>query len=201
MENKKTKSLITIILDESGSMSGMKEDVITNFNNFIENQKKNINDEARLTLLTFNSKVNLVYNFVPLEKVKPLNSRNYIPGGQTALYDAINAGNYTTYCKKLEDEKVIFVIMTDGQENCSIHTDKEKVKKIIKRIEFNDEWNLLYIGADPEAWVREIGGSKDNSIDFDVCDSQKNFEAMERSVSGFRDSKSKNYLYCNKNCI
>ena len=44
-----TKTLIIVILDESGSMARKKSEVISGFNNFIDQQKEISTDEARMT--------------------------------------------------------------------------------------------------------------------------------------------------------
>ncbi len=55
------KTLIIVILDESGSMNTKKSDVIGGFNCFIADQKKIKNDSARLYLVKFNSMVTSVH--------------------------------------------------------------------------------------------------------------------------------------------
>jgi len=55
------RTLIIIILDESGSMGTKKNDVIGGFNSFIDDQKKIKNDTARLYLVKFNTIVTTVH--------------------------------------------------------------------------------------------------------------------------------------------
>ena len=57
----KTKTLIIVILDESGSMDEKKRDVLSGFNQFIADQKKIENDQARLYLVKFNTEVSVVF--------------------------------------------------------------------------------------------------------------------------------------------
>ena len=56
-----SKTLIIVILDESGSMSSHKSDVLGGFNEFVENQKKLANDRARLLMVKFNTTVSVVF--------------------------------------------------------------------------------------------------------------------------------------------
>jgi predicted metal-dependent peptidase len=56
------KTLIVVILDESGSMAHTKLEVIDGFNTFIETQKLVNDDIARLTLVKFNTCVTTVYS-------------------------------------------------------------------------------------------------------------------------------------------
>ena len=60
MTQDKTKTLIIVILDESGSKNEKKRDVLGGFNQFIADQKKIENDQARLYLVKFNTEVSVV---------------------------------------------------------------------------------------------------------------------------------------------
>jgi hypothetical protein len=63
------KTLIIVIMDESGSMGSKKNDVIGGFNSFISDQKKIKNDTARLYLVKFNTTVNFAHRG---NQMKPL---------------------------------------------------------------------------------------------------------------------------------
>ncbi|RWS06463.1 VWA domain-containing protein-like protein, partial [Dinothrombium tinctorium] len=86
------KTLIAIILDESGSMHSKKADTIGGYNSFLEEQRKLKDDEARFYLIKFNSVVTVVHNDLPLNDVPLMDESTYTPGGCTALYDAIAEG-------------------------------------------------------------------------------------------------------------
>ena len=112
-----TKTLIIVILDESGSMARKKSEVIGGFNNFIDQQKEISTDEARLTLIKFNSRVFPVWRNIKLEETPKLDSVKYEPCGFTALFDAIAKGIQIGEGDQLKDERVVMLIMTDGIEN------------------------------------------------------------------------------------
>lgn len=119
------KTLIIVILDESGSMETKKSDVIGGFNGFLDEQRQIKEDEATFFLVKFNTITNVVHNGVPINDVPPLSTKSYMPGGGTALYDAIAEGVRIGEKGKKNDERIICVIMTDGEENSSKETTKE----------------------------------------------------------------------------
>ena len=88
-----------------------------------------------------------------------MTSNSYKPGGGTALYDAIAEGVRIADKDKSEEERVICVIMTDGEENSSRETTKEQVRNIISGYEAKGEWTFLYIGENPEKWTPLLGSS------------------------------------------
>jgi uncharacterized protein YegL len=114
-----SKTLMFVILDESGSMNGKKDDVIGGFNSFIEEQKNIKTDQSRFFMIKFNSNVFPIHNNIKLEYVPPLTNENYRPSGNTALYDAVYKAILTVDEYKEKDERIVIVIFTDGLENSS----------------------------------------------------------------------------------
>jgi uncharacterized protein YegL len=144
---------ITVILDKSGSMNSIRNDVIGGFNSFIEDQKK-FDGEATVTLTLFDSEYNIKYINKDIKNVDLLNTKNYVPSGNTALNDAVGRtidelGNRLDNLK--EDEKpgkVIVVIITDGEENSSREYQLKKVKEKIEHQQKIYNWEFIYIGAE-----------------------------------------------------
>ena len=79
----------------------------------------------------------------------------------TALLDAIGRTIINTEAKikdlEKQPDKVIFVIITDGQENSSKEYNREQIMKMIQRKENDDNWEFIYLGANQDAI--EEGGS------------------------------------------
>jgi len=79
---------IAVVLDASGSMSGITDDTIGSFNQFLAEQKA-LPGEAAFTLCVFNTDYRLVHDFQPLASVANLTNKTYRPMGGTALLDAM----------------------------------------------------------------------------------------------------------------
>jgi Mg-chelatase subunit ChlD len=118
--------------------------------------------------------------------------KDYSPNGFTALYDSVRVGvNYADIDKKI-DERVIVVIMTDGQENSSRNTNSRQIREIITEHEARGDWTFIYIGEDVENWVRNSGMSRSNAAQFSDRSATHNFRLTGESISQFRSSGERN---------
>ena len=86
MKNGKTE--LVFILDRSGSMAGLVSDTIGGFNSMIDSQKLTKGD-CLVTTVLFDTRFTRLHDRVPLQDVKPLTREDYVPGGCTALLDAM----------------------------------------------------------------------------------------------------------------
>src|ERR1051326_3175506 len=124
---------IYVVLDKSGSMLSIKDQIISGFNEFLQGQKQDYLEHPEfgdifLSLIQFDTEVNTIYENEPILNVKKLSNSTYKPRGNTALFDAIATGIFTL--EKVEkDAKLLLVIQTDGEENSSKRfTKKEAIK-------------------------------------------------------------------------
>ena len=158
---------IIFVIDKSGSMSNLVGDTIGGFNGFIESQKA-IEGKATLTTVLFDSSWRILHNGVDLHEVKPMTTSDYIAGGMTAMLDAIGETINRVQDRhdelgKEKPEEVLFVITTDGEENCSRKFTKSQIEKMIKHQTNGHGWKFMFLGANMDA-VKEaesIGISKD----------------------------------------
>lgn len=145
---------IIFVIDESGSMQGTESDVIGGFNSFIEEQRTKSYGKVDVTLYKFNNECSRIFNNLPLEKIRPLDNRDYSPGGLTALYDTIGtaidkAEKHNSILKqRYKLDMVMMVIITDGQENASREYSAHTVKQLIEKHERSESWQFIYLGAD-----------------------------------------------------
>ena len=79
---------LVFILDRSGSMSGLESDTIGGFNAMLAKQKKEPG-EAYVTTVLFDTRFDRIHDRLKLEEVPALTERDYVPGGCTALLDAV----------------------------------------------------------------------------------------------------------------
>ena len=137
---------LVFIMDRSGSMSGSEKDTIGGFNSFIERQKQK-DENAFVTTILFDDQYEVLYKRKPISEVNKLTSDEYWVRGCTALLDAI--GKTIATLDRETDNKVLFVIMTDGLENASREYSKEQIKNLIN----NHNWEFIYIGADIDSYT------------------------------------------------
>ena len=134
---KKDYTHISLVLDRSGSMDSVKADTIGSFNTFLKEQKENPK-ECTFTLVQFDNEYEIIHDFVSLKKSKNLTEKTFVPRGMTALYDAIGR-TINSVGQKLADmseedrpERVIFVVLTDGEENSSKEFHRDQINEIIR---------------------------------------------------------------------
>lgn len=186
---------ITIVLDRSGSMGSIAHDVIGGINTFIDTQKKQPG-KATLTLVQFDNVYEIVHNAVDITAVPHLTSDTYKPRGMTALLDAIGRTVVDTG-KRLEKMpeaerpgKVLFVIMTDGEENVSTEMTYEKVKEMTEHQKTKYNWDFIFLGAniDVKKYADNLGINSNNAIKFNSTSKGMNttYAVLSSAVSDYR---------------
>ena len=147
---------LVMIIDKSGSMSGLESDTIGGFNSML-NQHKKGDGLCRLTTIFFSDSAKIIHDRVDISTVKPLTAADYIPGGCTALLDAV--GNAINHTKAIQAgastdtraNKVVFVIITDGYENASREYSAPQIKQMISQQQDKDGWDFIFLGANIDA--------------------------------------------------
>lgn len=146
---KKLKELdVVFLLDRSGSMQGSEEDTIGGYNSYLEKQRKN-KYNTKVTTVLFDDKYELLIDRKDIKDVNNLTRDEYYVRGCTALLDAIGK-TINTLEKQVKDNKVLFVITTDGLENASSEFTKSQIKELI---EGHSNWEFLYIGANIDSYA------------------------------------------------
>ena len=138
---------IVVVLDRSGSMASVLDDTIGGFNTFLEEQK-GAQGRARLTLTQFDNEYDIVHERRDVREVEPLTRATYIPRGTTALLDAVGRTVTSVRARIALDDaseqpwKVVFVIITDGQENASREFNRAQVFELIREQEKEAGWGF-----------------------------------------------------------
>lgn len=165
------KTIISLLLDETGSMDSIKADTIGGFNDYVKTLQAT--PEAPylyLTLTTFDSN-HFTPRFVakPIKDVPLLTDATYRPGASTPLYDAIGKTAQATQAWKDKegDAAVLFVIQTDGEENASHEFKLPAIKQLIQD-KTKAGWTFVYLGAGMEAWgnAAAMGVSHANTLNY-----------------------------------
>lgn len=184
---------LVFILDKSGSMSGLEKDTIGGFNTMLEKQK-GIEGNCIVTTVLFDHQYQLLHDRVNIKDLEPITEKDYYVGGMTALLDAMGKTINILYREVNEEERnVMFVIITDGEENSSVEYSLEKVKKLVESKKENG-WEFIFMGANIDAIKTAdlYGIDKDRASNFiaDEDGVNLNYEVMGEVVSNYRrDSK------------
>lgn len=181
---------IIIVLDRSGSMASCADDVVGGFDNFIKDQKE-AEGEAFITLAQFDNLYEMVCENKPISKMASL---HFNPRGTTALLDAIGKTINTTK-KRIKTTRpgpnsIIFVIITDGQENASVEFKKETISSMIKSCEDELGWKFVYLGANQdsfsEAQSMGIASSGVRNYSSDSKGTKDMWDSVSKGTSNYR---------------
>jgi hypothetical protein len=132
----------------------------------------------------------LNYKGVPVKEAAPLIlGESFKPRGGTALLDAIGK----TIEELKTDRDVVFVIITDGEENQSRTYKKEAINKMIESLTEEEGWKFLFLAANQDA-IRTGGGlgiKASNSITYsaDYDGATNVFASVSSNMSKYRNSK------------
>ena len=151
-------TVVSFLLDETGSMDPIRDKTISGFNEYIDILKTN-EFSTRLNLMSFNTGgFRLLYDDTDIDLTHQLTQESYQPSSLTNLYDAI-AKLIKQTDRKIKNispkPEVIFTILTDGLENASRSYSREKIFELISEKE-EEGWSV-YLGANQDSW--EVGES------------------------------------------
>jgi len=151
-------------------MASKLNDVIDGFNAYVDGLAKEDQVDYLFSLTLFDTLVAYRHVAIPLSDVKKLNPKSYEPGGNTALNDAIGITVRKVDADRPQVDKVITVIMTDGEENSSREWTHDAVKALIEQKEKEGVWTFVFLGAAPDAWDqgRSYGISAANVAQYDT---------------------------------
>lgn len=194
---KKDLTELVFIIDRSGSMAGLEADTIGGFNALISKQKDEPG-EAYVSTVLFSNQSEVLHDRVRIGEVAPMTRADYVPGGCTALLDAVgdairHIGNVHKYARE-EDrpEHTVFVITTDGLENASHRYALEDVRRMITRQKERYGWEFLFLGANIDAvgTAAGMGISADRAARFhsDSRGTQTNYRAMDQALRSVRSN-------------
>jgi hypothetical protein len=146
-------TLIAALLDRSGSMQEIADDIRGGFDAYIGRECAQPGS-TRVTLAQFDNRYEIVYTDRPIGEVPALTLE---PRGSTALLDSI--GRFVTevgagLAALPEADRpgdVTVVVMTDGYENASREWTLEAVRQLIAQQETAYSWDFVFLGANMDA--------------------------------------------------
>ncbi len=188
---------LVFILDKSGSMGGLEADTIGGYNAMLEKQKA-VEGECHLTTVLFDNNYELLHDRIDIKAVSQITEKEYQVGGSTALLDAIgrtiskigNAQKHTA--DDYRAEKVMFIIITDGEENSSREYSAQRIRQTIERQKTRYGWEFVFLGANIDAVeaAGRFGISSDRAQNYhaDSEGVELNFSVMSEAVASFREN-------------
>ncbi len=183
---KRGKTLINFVLDKSGSMGSCLTDTIGGFNTYINKLKEDKKSSYAFSLTLFDTSFENRHVAEELRSVPELDPTTYVPGGMTALYDAIGKTVAAVDKKDEKYDRILTVIMTDGQENSSREYRLPMVKELITRKE-KEGWTFVFLGADLSAFAvgDAIGTQTANSVVYSTANMGATFSNLASATMSY----------------
>ena len=186
---KEAVTLINFLLDKSGSMGSVLDTTISGFNEYLQTQQAEPG-KTLFSLTTFDTQFQSVHVAKPITEVAPLNRGTYRPGGMTALYDALaetltRVEDRVTAAGKDKADVVLFVVMTDGEENASHEYTADSIKPMVERAEKELGYTFVFLGANQNVWAAgsKMGIGKGNILDYSGAYKSGNLDGTFQNLS------------------
>lgn len=160
---------VVFVIDRSGSMSHLRQAVVDGVNSFVKEVQKEPG-QGYWTLITFDDYdsargagegfPNIVYDRRPDAEVPEMKPEDYQPRGGTALVDAVCFAIHRTKERLSaipadpgKRYKILFVIITDGQENASKEYTTAKMREMIAETTAKFDFQFLYLASNVDAFA------------------------------------------------
>ena len=150
-------TLLTLVVDRSGSMAAIKEDMEHGIKALVEEQSRG-EGMCVVTLTQFDDEYEVVADGVPAAEMAPYNLE---PRGGTALLDAIGRTiamvRFRIESIRPQDRptNVVFAVITDGKENSSTEWGRLQVMGAIKA-RTAEGWHFTFLGTDQDALLEGL---------------------------------------------
>lgn len=160
------RTLIAGLIDRSGSMITIKDDTEGGWKTFLDSQRDDLKEgeSIEVWLSDFDTEYQKVYSGTDIREVPDY---TLTPRGWTALVDSM----YRMISEigselegRDEDDRpgtVLFVTLTDGEENASVEVKPHQLRDKIKEQTDKYGWNFVFLGANIDA----VGVAKAYGID------------------------------------
>lgn len=166
-------TLVTLLLDRTGSMESIKSATIESFNAYLSGLQKNP-EGIEFTFLQFDSvSLDKICVAQPVALVPLLNDKTYQPRAGTPLIDAcmktINAVAASLESRK-DKPKVVICFQTDGEENQSVEHPAHRggwqtLNNLIAQ-KTAGGWQFVFLGVGIDAYKQGalMGIARDNTV-------------------------------------
>ena len=192
----KKQTFITLVLDRSTSMGNCREAALAGVNEEIAEIKKHASKggETFVSLILFDSVIDIVFENVPAAEVSPLELADYQMQGCTALRDAMATAIETMEGKqkKNKNQGFLVVLISDGQENVS-GTTNEQLRSRIGELEGSDKWTFTYM-LDGHSWEQATSFAFNTGVQIGNVSTFTSTAAGTERASGVMSGSVSSYL-------
>ena len=184
-----TTTRIAFLLDRTGSMASIREDVIGGYNTFLAEQRDLEEDECPYSITQFDTSGFDTEQYTDIRDAPALSLDTYVPRAGTNLLDAV--ARVIGVTEQMPDAgRTLVVVYTDGEENASRETTKEQLKTLVESKRALG-WDFVFIGADIDAFAEagQFGFDGSQSYSTLKADTAGTWSSVTSSISAYRGNQ------------
>jgi hypothetical protein len=181
---------VSFLLDRSGSMGAIRDDVIGGFNQFLREQKSHPGT-CRMTVVQFDSQdpFEVLADGVDVRELRELDADRYCPRGGTPLLDAV--GRLIEHAERRargRNEDAVIVVFTDGEENASRDWSRSALFERIEGLRARG-FSFVFLGANQDSYheAGRLGITSANTSNWNGRDPRTAYAQVSRSLRSYRD--------------
>ena len=193
-KNKKSRIQYLLILDQSGSMHSIKDEVINSYNEQLEYLTKlNKENKVLASLSTFNDEIKVHALRESPSALFKLTEENYEPDSCTALYDAMGISIMEILKGLKKQDKLFITIFTDGMENASKYFNEFQVNMLTNKLKKDGHTISFICKEKDEMFYKEKFNIEDDCM-FSISESplagevSESFGKVQRKMSQIIDT-------------
>lgn len=187
-----------IVADASGSMSDQIDEVRMELNNhfkMLKSTAEKTGDTIKVSLITFDTEIEWKFTGVLAKNLPIIGSKEYFPGGMTALYDAVGRtvqkANYLVGSIQSEKEVVWVMVFSDGGENASRRFHYGNLKALLDEFQTKPNWNITFTGCDFTALseMQAVNFRQDRTREYLHHEKARAFRDLNVTMSSFLEKR------------
>ena len=177
---------LAFLVDRSGSMSTTREAAQQALKTMVDEQRS-LPGELTVNLFQFDD----LFSEVPEMEI---DEWQLVPRGMTALYDAVGKSMMTVgqrlaaMAETDRPGKVVFVIVTDGEENASREWTQPMVRDLVTAQQDDYGWQVVFTAANLDARevAATIGAASAMNYAATATGTAANYDTLSRAVNDYR---------------
>lgn len=201
------KTLVTMLLDRSGSMGSMRQQTIDAINGYLA-ELRGSTASIHCTLIQFDApehgamELRKVFVARPIGEVADLVLADFEPRGMTPLLDAV-AQTIAAVAESIQGKphvKPVVVIQTDGHENASRESNWTSVRALVEA-KTQEGWQFVFMGAglesDAYGQAARMGFGEEATVSYgkDAAATRSVFESTANNIKAYAEGLSMGTSY------